>query len=146
MKTCESNQKLPKLSFIVILTSIGITASGIMLSSIVTPAYGGSSPSGSPSQTLSGTNNVSIIGIKKDKSFDPNPIEIKAGDSVTWTNDDNDIHTVTSGSSEGPTIGQEFDSGTIASGDSFTHKFEKTGTYEYFCSFHESMIGKVVVK
>ena len=89
---------------------------------------------------------MSIIGIKKDKSFDPNPIEIKAGDSVTWTNDDNEIHTVASGSSEGPTMGQDFDSGTLASGKSFTHKFEKTGTFEYFCSFHESMIGKVVVK
>lgn len=146
MKTGYSNQKLPKLSLIVVLTSIGITASGIMISSIVTPVYGVSSASGSPSKTLSGTNNVSIIGIKKDKSFDPNPIEIKAGDSVIWTNDDNDIHTVTSGSSEGPTIGQEFDSGTMASGESFTHKFEKTGTFEYFCSFHESMIGKVIVK
>ena len=146
MKTHDSNQKLPKLSFIAALTSIGIIASGIMLSSIVAPVYAISSSSGSPSKTLSRINNVTIIGIKKDKSFDPNPIEIKAGDSVTWTNDDNDIHTVTSGSSEGPTIGQEFDSGAIASGDSFTHKFEKTGTYEYFCSFHESMIGKVVVK
>jgi aldose sugar dehydrogenase len=147
MKTCDSNQKLPKLLLIVVLTSIGITASGIMISSsIVTPAYSSSSSSGSPSRSLSGTNDVSIIGIKKDKSFDPNPIEIKAGDSVTWTNDDNEIHTVTSGSSEGPTMGQDFDSGILASGKSFTHKFEKTGTFEYFCSFHESMIGKVVVK
>lgn len=147
MKTCDSNQKLPKLLLIVVLTSIGITASGIMISSsIVTPAYSSSSSSGSPSKSLSGTNDVSIIGIKKDKSFDPNPIEIKVGDSVTWINDDNEIHTVTSGRSEGPTIGQDFDSGTLASGESFTHKFEKTGTFEYFCSFHESMIGKVVVK
>ena len=37
-------------------------------------------------------------GIKSDKSFNPNPININTGDSVTWTNSDNDIHTVTSGS------------------------------------------------
>lgn len=136
MKTCDSNQKLPKLLLIVVLTSIGITASGIMISSsIVTPAYSSSSSSGSPSKSLSGTNDVSIIGIKKDKSFDPNPIEIKAGDSVTWTNDDNEIHTVTSGSSEGPTIGQDFDSGTLASGESFTHKFEKLEPLNIFVHF-----------
>lgn len=90
--------------------------------------------------------NVSIVGIKKDKSFDPNPIEIKAGDSITWTNDDNEVHTVTSGSQDASNMGHEFDSGTLASGQSFTHKFEKPGTYEYFCSFHESMTGKVIVK
>jgi plastocyanin len=90
--------------------------------------------------------NVTIVGIKKDKSFDPNPIEIKAGDSVTWTNDDNEVHTVTSGSQDASNVGKEFDSGTLASGQSFTHKFDKPGTYEYFCSFHESMTGKVLVK
>ncbi len=90
--------------------------------------------------------NVSITGIKKDKSFDPNPININVGDSVSWINNDNGIHTVTSGSDEGPSIGQEFDSGTVGSGQSFTHKFEKPGTYDYFCSIHPSMVGKVIVK
>ena len=93
-----------------------------------------------------GIKNVSIVGIKSDKSFNPNPINIDAGDSVTWTNSDNDIHTVTSGSDEGPSIGQEFDSGTLGEAQSFTHKFEKPGTYEYFCSIHPSMVGKVIVK
>jgi aldose sugar dehydrogenase len=146
MKNHVSNHKLPNLSLIVFLVSISITGSGIMLSSPVTSSYGESSSSGYSSKTLSGTHIVSIIGINKDKSFDPNPIEINAGDSVTWTNDDDDIHTVTSGCSEGPTIGRDFDSGTLASGESFTHKFDNPGTFEYFCSFHESMTGKVVVK
>ena len=93
-----------------------------------------------------GIQNVSIVGIKSDKSFNPNPINIDAGDSVTWTNSDNDIHTVTSGSDEGPSIGQEFDSGTLGEAQSFTHKFENPGTYEYFCSIHPSMVGEVIVK
>ena len=146
MKNHVSNHKLPNLSLIVLLVSISITGSDIMLSPPVTSAYGESSSSGYSSKTLSGTHIISIIGIKKDKSFDPNLIEIKAGDSVTWTNDSDDIHTVTSGNSEGPTIGQDFDSGTLASGESFTHKFDNLGTFEYFCAFHESMTGKVVVK
>ncbi|MGB8188280.1 MAG: plastocyanin/azurin family copper-binding protein, partial [Nitrososphaeraceae archaeon] len=110
-----------------------------------TIAYGVSSSSGQDSGSLVTVLDVSIIGIKKDKSFDPNPIEINAGDSITWTNDDNEIHTVTSGSDEGPSIGTEFDSGTLAPGQSFTHQFDKPGTYEYFCSFHDSMTGKVIV-
>lgn len=90
--------------------------------------------------------NASMIGIKKDKSYYPNPINVNAGDSIVWTNSDNDIHSVTSGSDEGPSIGQEFDSGIIGSGKSFTHKFENLGTYEYFCSMHPSMVGEVIVK
>jgi plastocyanin len=93
-----------------------------------------------------GIQNASIVGIKSDESYDPNPINLNAGDSVTWTNSDNDIHTVTSGSDEGPSIGQEFDSGTLGEGQSFTHKFENPGTYEYFCSIHPSMVGEVIVK
>lgn len=104
------------------------------------------SSSTTTSSSITNLKNVSMVGIKNDKSFDPNPVEINAGDSVTWTNDDNEVHTVTSGSQDASNIGQEFDSGTLASGQSFTHKFDKSGTYEYFCSFHESMTGKVIVK
>lgn len=93
-----------------------------------------------------GIQNASIVGIKSDKSYDPNPINVNAGDSVTWTNSDNDIHSVTSGSDEGPSIGQEFDSGILGEGQSFTHRFENPGTYEYFCSIHPSMVGEVIVK
>ena len=93
-----------------------------------------------------GIQNASIVGIKSDKSFNPNPININSGDSVSWTNNDNDIHTVTSGSDEGPSIGQEFDSGTLGEGQSFSHKFENPGTFEYFCNIHPSMVGKVIVK
>jgi|GEM_PF-1562531 len=113
-------------------------------SSVESSKNSSSSTTASSSDTI--VKNVSIVGIKKDKSFDPNPIEIKAGDSVTWTNDDNEVHTVTSGSQDASNVGKEFDSGTLASGQSFTHKFDKPGTYEYFCSFHESMTGKVLVK
>ena len=43
---------------------------------------------------------------------------------------------------------KEFDSGLstlIAPGKTFSHKFEKTGEFSYFCQVHPTMIGKVVV-
>jgi hypothetical protein len=32
-----------------------------------------------------------------DKAYSPNPVEVKVGGGVTWTNDDSQIHTATSG-------------------------------------------------
>lgn len=99
-----------------------------------------------PSSSLSGTKDVSITGVNQDNSFDPNPIEISAGESVIWTNHDNEIHDVTSGNDGEEGMGQEFASSTLSSGKSFTHTFDKAGIYPYFCSFHESMSGEVIVK
>lgn len=46
------------------------------------------------------TNKVAIIleaALKKDKAYQPNPVKVKAGGTVTWINEDTVIHTVTSG-------------------------------------------------
>jgi plastocyanin len=103
-----------------------------------------SAETSSLSSSLSGTKDVSIIGVNQANSFDPNPIEISAGESVTWTNNDNEIHDITSGNEEEGNMGQEFSSGVLSSGKSFSHTFDKAGTYPYFCSFHESMTGEVI--
>jgi plastocyanin len=100
----------------------------------------------SPSSSLPGTKDVSITGVYQDNSFEPNSIEINAGESVTWTNNDNEIHDITSGNEEEEGMGQEFVSGTLSTGKSFSHTFDRPGTYPYFCSFHESMTGEVIVK
>jgi plastocyanin len=81
---------------------------------------------------------VTIVGIKHSKSFSPNPIEVKVGDTVTWTNDHHEGHTVTSTSSE-------FNSGDIQPGQTFRHTFDKTGSFDYYCIIHPSMVGKVSV-
>jgi plastocyanin len=81
---------------------------------------------------------VTIVGIKHSKSFSPNPIEVKVGDTVTWTNDHHEGHTVTSASSE-------FNSGDIQPGQTFRHIFDKTGSFDYYCIIHPSMVGKISV-
>lgn len=83
-------------------------------------------------------NQVTIVGIKHSKSFSPNPMEVKVGDTVTWTNDHREGHTVTSKSSE-------FNSGDIQPGQTFRHTFDKTGSFDYYCIIHPSMVGKVNV-
>ena len=86
-----------------------------------------------------------------DQAFDPNPVNLKVGDNVTWTNDDSQPHTVTSGKGPNdPNIGKEFDSSPgfktlLSPFQTFSHKFDTAGEFPYFCQIHPNMIGKVVV-
>jgi plastocyanin len=78
-----------------------------------------------------------------DKCYIPNTVQIKTGGTVTWKNVDTAAHTVTSGKdaiSDGL-----FDSGMIMAGNSFDHKFDKAGTYDYYCMVHPWMKAKVAV-
>jgi nitrite reductase (NO-forming) len=82
------------------------------------------------------------------KSYSPNPITVKAGTVVTWTNRDTNVHTVTSGEPNTPTAGQLFDSGLaalISPSKSFSHKFMHPGEFSYYCRVHPTMVAKVVV-
>jgi plastocyanin len=79
-----------------------------------------------------------------DKAFSPNPTTIKAGTEVTWKNDDTALHTVTSGKNSQPD--NVFDSKYMSPKKEFSFKFEKAGTYDYFCQLHPAMVGKVVVE
>jgi plastocyanin len=85
---------------------------------------------------------------KTDDAYDPNPVEAKVGDTVTWTNDDTQPHTVTSGSNSKPD--GKFDSSPnmnplMAPGQTFEHTFEEAGEYPYYCAVHPAMVGTVSV-
>jgi plastocyanin len=76
----------------------------------------------------------------RDFAYSPNPIEIAAGDTVTWTNQDEVPHTAT---------GEDRDvlqSGTISPGASFSQSFPEAGEFGYFCEFHPNMTGTIVVQ
>ncbi|MGH9998262.1 MAG: cupredoxin domain-containing protein [Nitrosopumilaceae archaeon] len=77
--------------------------------------------------------------------YSPWEITIDLYDTVQWGNGDTAAHTVTSGN---PTDGPDgvFDSSLFGPGKSFTHKFVKSGTFDYFCSIHPWMTGTVNVK
>jgi plastocyanin len=86
-----------------------------------------------------------------DKAFSPDEIKVKVGDTVTWTNDDSQIHTVVSGTGPSdPNVGKDFDSSPglktlISPKQTFSHKFDTAGDFPYFCQLHPTMVGKVDV-
>ena len=76
--------------------------------------------------------------------YDPASAKVKTSTTVTWTNDDTLPHTVTSGNVDTGPSG-EFDSGIVMGGGSFTHTFDKAGSFDYYCALHPYMIGQVIV-
>ena len=79
------------------------------------------------------------------KDFVPDTLTTSTGTAVTWTNGDVTLHTVTSGSPEAGNSGTEFDSSYLAAGKTFQHQFSTAGTFDYYCTLHPFMTGKVIV-
>ena len=78
------------------------------------------------------------VAMAKSYRYDPKVIEIEAGDTVTWTNEDNFTHTV-------QVDGQE--DNKVERGESVSIAFDTAGTYHYVCTLHrQDMDGEVVVK
>jgi len=75
-------------------------------------------------------------------AFSPATITIKAGSTVTWTNRDEDPHTVTalSGGMSGP-----FHSPVLNTGQSYRYTFTAPGRFDYLCTIHPFMTATVVV-
>jgi plastocyanin len=71
-------------------------------------------------------------------SFTPVEIQVKAGTTITWTNQDDIPHTVVSDA-------KAFKSGVLDTDDSFSFKFDTPGDYVYFCSVHPKMTGHIKV-
>lgn len=79
-------------------------------------------------------NEVTIDGF----AFQPASLTVTAGTTVTWTNRDEEPHTVAA--SDG-----SFHSPGMGTGATFTHTFAAAGTFDYVCSIHPMMRGTVVV-
>ncbi|MGA7053397.1 MAG: cupredoxin family copper-binding protein [Mycobacterium sp.] len=96
------------------------------------PSTGGA-PTGTASTPVAG-DQVSIDNF----AFAPANLTVKAGSTVTWTNRDEEPHTVaaTDGSFHSPGMG---------TGATFSHTFSTAGTFDYVCSIHPMMHGTVVV-
>jgi amicyanin len=71
--------------------------------------------------------------------FSPIPLTVAAGSTITWVNRDDIPHSIFV-----QALGVH--SHTLDTGQSFTFRFEKSGTYDYICGLHPFMHGKIVVQ
>jgi plastocyanin len=78
---------------------------------------------------------VSINGF----AFNPSELRIKVGQTVTWTNEDSSAHNVVAN-------GRSFKSESLQKGESFSHTFDKGGTFDYVCTFHAPMKATIIVE
>lgn len=77
---------------------------------------------------------TSAISVR-DNDFDPQAAEVAVGETVTWTWEGDNDHNV---------VGDDFASDVQADG-TFTHTFDRPGTYEYACTLHGGMTGTISV-
>jgi len=86
--------------------------------------------------------------LPQNKAFDPAEISVEKGTLIVWTNNDDTLHTVTSGVADDPdSWSKMFDSGFLNEGEIYklnTSKLEP-GEYSYLCTLHPFMIGMVTV-
>ena len=80
-------------------------------------------------------NQVKIDNFK----FIPDTLTVAPGTKVTWVNRDDMAHTVASKE-------KKFKSKAMDTDQSFSFTFIAPGTYEYYCSVHPKMTGKIIVK
>jgi plastocyanin len=78
------------------------------------------------------------VSMAKSYVFEPKVIEVEAGETVTWTNDDNFTHTVQVDGQEDHKVEQD---------ESVSITFDTPGTYHYVCTLHrQDMDGEVIVQ
>jgi plastocyanin len=82
-----------------------------------------------------GGNQITIDGF----AFAPASVTVSPGSTVTWTNRDEEPHTVVANDGS-------FHSPGMGTGATFSHTFPTAGTFDYVCSIHPMMHGTVVVK
>lgn len=101
------------------------------LRAAIAPATQGAKPAKEPAKPVA----IDVDNFK----FGIVSLEIAAGTTVTWTNRDDVPHTVVS-------LTKVFKSPALDTGEQFSYTFKDAGTYEYYCSMHPRMTGKIVVK
>jgi plastocyanin len=112
-------------------TRLLLAAVALLAAALLAAGCGGGGESSEPVVTTE-------VEMVKSYRFDPKTIEIEAGDTVTWTNDDNFTHTVQVDGQGDHKVGE---------GESVEITFDEPGTYHYVCTLHShDMDGTVIVK
>jgi plastocyanin len=75
----------------------------------------------------------SLNVVIRDGAFEPNRINVRVGDTVRWTNNGQKVHTVSADDGS-------WDSGNLDPGKTYSHKFDKAGTFNYHCEPHKDVM------
>src|SRR5688572_8085435 len=147
---------LPKNNNKAVLATLALTLLSLSVASsiaISTPNHASAQGQGAgnaTNATMTGAGNattsVSIVpgsSTLTTDAYQPNPVQVSVGSTVTWTNNDAQPHTATSG--ENATPDGRFDSSIMAPAATFDHTFTEAGEYPYFCLLHPNMVGTVSV-
>lgn len=98
-------------------------------------ALGGAAPPDASATTAAAAGtSVSIV----DFAFEPNVLEIPAGTTVEWVNNDEFPHTVVADDGS-------FESDTMETGGTFAFEFATPGTFPYICGIHPQMTASITV-
>lgn len=119
--------------------------SAVCASALVTVSCGGSDGGGSstpgptptptPTPTPQATA-ISIVDNRGDQSFNPNPVPAPTSGTVTWVNNNGEVHRIVANDGS-------FDTGNIAPGASSSAVPVPAGGVNYHCSLHPTMVGVV---
>jgi plastocyanin len=112
-------------------TTVAPAPSGPM-STMSMPATAGAAPAAPVAPVA--TDHVAIQSF----AFGPGTVTVRPGTTVTWTQQDEDQHTVTADDAS-------FASSPLVTGQTYTHTFTAPGTYRYHCAIHPFMHGTVTV-
>src|SRR5260370_31652532 len=113
------------------LAALALTACG-GTQAAGTPPTAQATPSATPSTAAPAPVAATAVTISN-FAFSPAAIAVKAGATVTWTNQDQDAHTIA--------FGGQAPSKVLQMGDSYSRTFAQPGTYAYICSIHPFMNG-----
>lgn len=119
------------------LATLVLLAAFALLTAAGFPPHAGANGPAKPNSTQPQVVTVAI----RNFTFVPETVTVHQGDTVMWTNEDAVSHTATE-DTEKPA----FDSGKIDTGGTWSYVVQKKGTYEYICTFHPNMTGKLVVQ
>jgi len=72
-------------------------------------------------------------------AYEPRSLRVAPGTTVVWTNRDDAPHTVTDEN-------RQFESPPLDSDGGYEHRFDRPGTYRYFCALHPHMTGQITVE
>ena len=129
-----SREQITFGAFVLRAVTMGIAVSALL--GTPTSLRAAESPAETPSARLAAVEGPQVT--IDNFTFSPATVTVPSGTTVTWTNQDDMVHTVTEAN-------RLFSSKGLETGGTYSHTFTAPGTYTYFCALHPRMTGTVIV-